>query len=178
MGWKSQILESKYEGIIMKVSALALLANISACNGQEYFFGREDSIEAFKDIYESDLVGQWASCTDIGGGFFVKSLYTFNKTHLIASFDGKLYNDQACHMQADTEAGPDKDYYESKYFIESAQAGIFHIKFQSDEGMEYFTSIKVEGDSLLEASSLNENDGSSSDKRADYYADSIPFQRL
>ena len=168
----------------MKVSIIALAANLSACNDNEISKVSADSVgNVYKiegDLDTNKLLGTWQACSDIGDGLYVKTYYTFNVDSAVTTMDDQLYADSMCLKPSDVEGELSLETTVAEYTIEEVTDEIYFLNFEVPGANKFFTSLKLHGGELIEAKAnpVGTEDGSSKDQRANYFADSYSFKKI
>jgi hypothetical protein len=168
----------------MKISIIALAANLSACNDDELSMAPSDTgkklykIEG--DLDTNKLLGTWQACSDIGEGLYVKTYYSFNIDSAITTLEDELYSDPKCFKLSEVESDLSLETMVSGYTIEEVSDELYLLNFETKGGNKFFTSLKLDGGELIEAKAnpLGFEDGSSKDQRANYFADSYSFRKI
>ncbi len=168
----------------MKVSIIALAANLSACNDDEISkFSSSSAGNLYKiegDLDTNKLLGTWQACSDIGDGLYVKTYYTFNVGSAVTTVEDELYADSKCLKTSNVEGDLSLETTVAEYTIEEVNDEIYFLNFEVPGANKFFTSLKLDGGELIEAKAnpLGKEDGSSKDQRANYFADSYSFKKI
>ena len=168
----------------MKVSIIALAANLSACNDHDHnladdgFGSNVYRIEG--DAETNKLLGTWQSCDDIGDGLYVKTYYTFDERFAVTTMEGSFYSNSSCTQLSLAEEELEMETLRSNYTIEEVNDEIYFLNFTTERGNTFFTSLRLDNNLLLEAKAHPEGlyDGSSGDHRANYFEDSKKFRKI
>ena len=168
----------------MRISIIALAANLSTCNNSMSLLGFDshdkDCYRMEGDLGANELIGNWEACLDTGDGFYTKMFYSFDENTALSSKGNYLYSDSKCTKLSDSEGGIDGNSLLLAYTVESVKNGVYFIYFEREYGSRYYTSVKFDEDFLLEASSapIGDHDGSTRDNRANFFADAMRFRKI